>query len=300
MGPYEVTKQYKNDVEIRHLSTGKISTVFVSDLKPFRGDFLTAKALALKDADQHLIDCLLAYSGDPFVRTSMQFLVRFADSQELWLTWNKDLQDSSPYEDFVRSIPALAPLISSAQEASAWLKARRRDDIPPAIAGTSVRVDLRSLGAEWYSSLDLPDCHTSTYMVSGVFGALRPQHNKKIDLSFPILDYSLLVDNPFIDLYCLREPPGTLKEVDNALVSSFPKLLSRKAPSLPSLEDFLYLVGKTFYDPEYKKQYLVTRVVQSRSRNIVAYVRPVTEHGRPSKEDKSPYHVRDVVALLPN
>ena len=80
MGPFEVLKQIKNDVEIRHLSTGKISEVFVSDLKPFRGDLKTAKSLAVSDADQHLIDKVLAYSGDPMTRTSMQFLVRFADT----------------------------------------------------------------------------------------------------------------------------------------------------------------------------------------------------------------------------
>jgi len=299
MGPFEVIKQFKNDVEIRHLSTGKISSVFVSDLKPFRGDLQTAKSLAVKDADQHLIDRVVAYSGDPLVRTSMQFLVRFADAQELWLNWNIDLQDSSPYEDYVRSVPALAPLIVSAKEAASWSRLLRKSPVIDVSPNSLTRIDLRSLGTEWYANLDIPDKHLLTFMVQAEFRSLKAA-KKKIVLHCPLLEYSCVVDNVFIHLYCLRPPPGDLVDVDLDLLLAYPSLMTLHNPILPSVADFLFLVGRTFYDPDNSTQYEVTRVVETRLRDIVAYVKPVTERGRPSKEDSRPYHVQAVVAMLPN
>jgi hypothetical protein len=297
MGPFEVLSQYKNDVQVRHLSTGKISVVFISDLKPFRGTLQAAKALAVNDADQHLIDRIIAYSGDPLLRSSLQFLVRFADAQELWMTWNKDLQDSAPYEDYVRSLPALFPLIYSAKEADTWSKRLRKALIKNVNCDDTVRVDIRALGTTWYASLDLPDKHLLTYVVPGTFGPFS-QAKKRIEFRCPLLGHSCVVDNVFIHLYCLKEPPGELIELNTQFVTTYPRLLSASKPISSEVADFTHLVGSKFFDPDSNKKYEITRIAELRNRDIVAYVRPLSAKGRPSKEDTSPFHIQDVIAML--
>ena len=54
MGPYEVLKHVKNDVECRHLALKNIKVFYVGDLKPFTRSLESAKELAMVDADQFL------------------------------------------------------------------------------------------------------------------------------------------------------------------------------------------------------------------------------------------------------
>lgn len=96
----------------------------------------------------------------------MHFLVQFADLEELWLPWLRDLFASVAYEDYCQSIPALRPLIKSANEAAAWCRAQRHQDITAVSPDTVVFVELRSYGADWYQTLTvLPNLHTHTYLL---------------------------------------------------------------------------------------------------------------------------------------
>ncbi len=55
LGPYEVLKQIKNDVEVRHVSLGVVKQFHVTRLKLFAGTMQEAKVIALWDADQYVI-----------------------------------------------------------------------------------------------------------------------------------------------------------------------------------------------------------------------------------------------------
>lgn len=51
-GPLEVVRQYKNDIQVRDLSTGIITDYLVGDLTPFFGSTKTAKELSLRHREQ--------------------------------------------------------------------------------------------------------------------------------------------------------------------------------------------------------------------------------------------------------
>ena len=54
------------------------------------------------DNDQYTVDSIIAYRGDPDQRTSMEFEVRFSGSTVVWKPWDKDLDTTQKYEDFIR------------------------------------------------------------------------------------------------------------------------------------------------------------------------------------------------------
>jgi hypothetical protein len=299
LGPFEVLQQKKNDVEVRHMSTAKISTFFVSDLRAFFGSRSEARALASIDADQYVIRRLTAYRGDPLLRTSMYFLVEYADNDILWLPWSKDLQDSIPYEDFCRSIPCLKPLIESAASAAKWVKTLRQTPVTSVVPTQEVSVDIRSFGANWYATLDLPNKDSATYVAPCTFGKLH-KAGKQITLTCPLLKHTMLVDNVWIQMYASTPPPGTSLRVDQELMDSCPTLRTLQSPTNSSQSDFDYLIGRTFYDPDAKRSFLVSSLSTTRSRDIVAHVRPILSSGRKAPVDDRPYHVADVVQMLRN
>lgn len=299
LGPYEVLKQYKNDVEVRHLSLGNVTSLYVGDLKAYLGDRASALALAETDADQSRIICFLAYAGNPLLRTSLQFVVRFADGSEEWLPWSRDLFDSIPYEEYCRSHRALYPLIDSQKQAATWASNLRKSPITLVAPGSVVFVDLRGFGDDWYGSLSLPDLHQHTYYASCTYGAFG-RGNTNILLTCPILQYEATVDHVFVYLYgastVAPAAPSTL--IDSTFIARFPAVINPSNLSrVPTAADFQYLVGASFLDDG--KTYVVTRVVENpRSRNIVAYVKFLTTRGRPSKELDRPYHIKDVAEMV--
>lgn len=116
-GPYEVISQHKNDVQCRHLCVKTVHTFHVERLKMFFGPREEAERVALLDHDQYQVETILYYRGNPAIRTTMEFYIRFGDGDERWVTWSKDLFDSVPYEDFCRARPPLFPLLFTVKEA---------------------------------------------------------------------------------------------------------------------------------------------------------------------------------------
>jgi hypothetical protein len=160
-------------------------------------------------------------------------------------------------------------------------------------------VDVRSFGAEWYSTLTLPEKDTLTYLAPVTFDKLS-SNRRSILMSCPLLRLEIPVDNVYVELYVHpSSTSGPTHLVDEALVSEHPSLLvSRKTAEL-SPADFQYLVGTSFYDNDARTTFEVTRIAVTRTRDIVAYVRTQRRDGRPAREDKQPYHVADVIAMIP-
>jgi hypothetical protein len=296
-GPYEVLQQMKNDVECRHLSLGSIKTFYVERLKLFRGTLPEARALAATDADQHTIDCFVAYRGDPLTRTTMYFLVRFGDQEEIWLPWSYDLFKSVAYEDYCSSVPCLRPLVYTAKQASTWCTQLRRTDITMVSPDVTVFVDLRAFGAHWYQTLPLQDLHTSLYYVECTYTRwLKPQ--RLLELRVPVFDLLRPVDHPFVVMYGSQlSPPDRGILVTPLLLTQHPEIRPTTIKA-SSLSEFQHLVGQHFRDDEDNRIYVVTRVAIANHDYIVAYVRLFTTRGRPSKELSTPIHAADVAKLV--
>ena len=299
LGPYEVLEQVKNDVQVRHLALHKISTLYVGDLKVFYGSREDAKQLASVDADQFLVSQLSAYRGDPLQRSSMYFFVEYADSDKLWIPWSQDLQNSEAYHDFCASRHELAPLLLSSAQLTSWLRRLRSEPIRRVSQNQHLLVDVRSFGADWYSTLTLPDKDTLTYLAPVTFTKLAP-NKKSVVLSCPLLHLERPVDNVYIEMYVHQRPTeGPHHVLDDALVAQHPSLLVSSKAAEQSPDDFQYLVGSSFYDHDARSTFEVTRIAVTRTRDIVAYVRPHRHDGRPAREDKQPYHVADVISMVP-
>ena len=152
MGPFEVMAQKKNDVECRHLCMKTLHALHVERLNAYFASRDDAEKAARIDYDQHFIEKILYYRGNPQICTTMEFMIRFADSEERWVTWSKDLFDSVPYEEFRRSRPELFPLIFTMKRQTARsrrLRLNRSQRSSLAISSTSICV-----------SSEVPPCMT--------------------------------------------------------------------------------------------------------------------------------------------
>ena len=83
-GPFVVLSQSGNDVTCKNLITDSINIFHVSRLKLFVGSSTQAYSSALRDNNQYTIQSILAYRGNPLIRTSMSFHVSFDDGTLVW------------------------------------------------------------------------------------------------------------------------------------------------------------------------------------------------------------------------
>ena len=292
-GPYEVLSQVKNDVEVRHLATHLIRKFFVGELRLFYGKLEVAKAIAFADCDQHVVETILAYKGDPFKRTTMQFLVRFADEDLEWLPYSKDLFDTEAYGLFCSTHPELQFLLLEYKVAVRDMNNIRRLPIVLVQPGDVIYLDIRAFGFHWYQALTLPEPERMTYVVECTFGKRMPRN--AITLECSLLHRSIIVDNVFVHLYCHRRKfvsADDLRLIDSDFVKAYPELLTDK---LLSVDDFKYLIGKQFYDQ--RTVYTVVSITVTDQDDIVANVKPSRSSGVNAKK-LIQYHVNSVVDLV--
>ena len=112
-GPFLLLSQTGNDVTCKNLITESINIFHVSRLKLFVGTSKEAYSCALRDNNQYTIKSILAYRGNPLIRTSMSFHVLFDDDSLIWKHWNNDIFTTIPYENYCRSLPQLHPLLTT-------------------------------------------------------------------------------------------------------------------------------------------------------------------------------------------
>jgi hypothetical protein len=169
LGPFKVVTHVKNDVTVRNLITDAIKVFHSNRLKYFFGSTEQAKEAALRDMDQYVVEEFLAYRGDPLVRTSLAFFVKFLDGTFQWLSWSKDLFDTIQYENYCRSLPQLFPLVILHREALELMKILNRTPITVVGTGQTAYLDIRAIGAGWYQGLVLPDSDFSIYVVPMIY-----------------------------------------------------------------------------------------------------------------------------------
>jgi hypothetical protein len=188
LGPYEVIKHHQNDVTVRNLITGAISVFHSNRLKLFIGTREEAYEAALRDTEQYEISEFIAYRGEPLIRTSMEFYIRFSDGCHHWKTWSPDLFDTIQYESYCNSVPALFPLIYTTKVASVLIRNINAKPITSISPNITVFMDLRGIGTGWYESLNLPQSAFTVYVVPLTYGQWQNASHTKIQCTISSLD----------------------------------------------------------------------------------------------------------------
>jgi RNase H-like domain found in reverse transcriptase/Reverse transcriptase (RNA-dependent DNA polymerase)/Integrase zinc binding domain len=200
-GPYEVISHYKNDVKAKHINMGNIITLDSLRLKRFLGTYEEAKKTAMIDQEQFLINTIKSYKGNPYKRSTMEFLVKFEDNTEVWKPYDKDLSDTIQFEDYCRSNSELLPLLHKLQDSQRIITALRQQPINLVVPGDIVYVKLRHWGYEWYDGLNIPDQYEKEYVVKGVYRKYVGKVMKKISIYFQTFRQTYVVDNEFVTLW---------------------------------------------------------------------------------------------------
>lgn len=225
MGPYEVISHFKNDVCAKHVVTGRIQTFYVEDLKIFYGTREEAFELAQRDHDQYEISHFVAYRGDPHIRTTVEFLVKFKDDTEVWLPWSDDLFSTVQYEEYCRAHPALFQLIFRLKIAKQMIADILKSPITEVVPNDEVFVDIRSYGADWYATLNLPDLHVKTYVVVYKYISLS-RNMRKIRAHCILFDEIFDLDHLFVKEYGSVKTfdSSTMILIDDNFVARFPQV----------------------------------------------------------------------------
>jgi hypothetical protein len=174
-GPYIVKSQRGNDVEIQHMATHAITKVPVTQLKIFHGDRTQAQLAANQDYDQHFVDTITAWKGNPDRVTSLEFRVRFRDLEEVWLPYSKDISDTQAYGDYTAARPYLRHLAFVPPKSLRAFAKTFTSPITGYSVGDTLYVDLRCYGSDWYDQLnDIPDRYDKQYMLLYKVTAVSP------------------------------------------------------------------------------------------------------------------------------
>ena len=99
----------------------------------------------------------------------MEFEVRFSDGTIVWKPWDRNLDATQAYEDFVRARQVLLGSITLYKRSCGSDRHRKVLNRQPIIEigpGESAYVDIRTYSAQWwYADLGLPDPEHNTYVV---------------------------------------------------------------------------------------------------------------------------------------
>ena len=187
LGPFRVISHLKNNVKVRNIITDAIDDVHCDRLKYFFGSADQAREAALRDNDQYDIDHFVTYKGDPLVRTSVIFYIKFRDGAHHWKQWSKDLYDTIQYETFCKSLTQLAPLILLQREALILMREINKTPIVEVQENLTVFLDLRAIGAGWFSGLSLPNPDFSTYVIPLIYKKFQKKDHTTINCIIPAL-----------------------------------------------------------------------------------------------------------------
>jgi hypothetical protein len=171
---------YKADIKCQHLVTAAIHTFHMSDLKICFATYEEAYNAALVDYEQYVVDSILRYKGDPERRTSMTFLVKFADNSESWLPYSRNISETIQFEQFCRANKPLLPLVYTLE---AWK--RILSETFPKVTGVQpgdiCYVDLRAWGFDFFVSIGLPE-EDKSYVLKCKYGRWRGKSKKSIEI----------------------------------------------------------------------------------------------------------------------
>jgi hypothetical protein len=226
-GPYEVISQHKDEVECQHLCNRIKTTLLVERLKLFVGTRDEAYRLAMEDADQFVIDRVLAWRGDPQARSTMEFEVRFQDGDTVWKPYDKDLADTQQFEAFCTVNPELHLLRFTVEQARSAAKVINAQPISEVAPGVEVYVDIRYFNPKVYDEdLPLEDKYHHKYVVRMRYTRWAGAQRRKIDAFVPVFQTPYMFNHLFVLTWgnC-REFTDTMVEVTSAFLSQHRDIL---------------------------------------------------------------------------
>ena len=165
-GPWEVISQYKNDVKAVHMATKEEDMFHVEELTLFIGDKDAAEAAALLDNDSFYIDSIMAHRGDPFHRTSMEFMIQWSDGEVKWDRWNTSKENFSKtvqFREYCNKYPELGRLLLTKEQEQENDRIVNQNGNIELKVGDTFFHDLESYGSEWYRKLKLPNTPEQRY-----------------------------------------------------------------------------------------------------------------------------------------
>jgi hypothetical protein len=231
-GPYTVEHVHKNDYTCRHITEGTVHKFSVDMIKPYFGTKTMAKRAALLDFDQYVVTAVLHYTGDPSVRTSLEFFIRFSDGDEHWQVYDRDLLHCEAFDDYCRSVPELWPLLHTDPQYRKVRTQLNKEPITELKPGDIIYVDLRSLDPHWYNNLlpglepNLPDEDKVTYVVPYLVGSWKNAQHTKVAVSCALLQHSASWNHDKVKSWgSYSEVQAGQVLVDDEFLSGHPDLL---------------------------------------------------------------------------
>ena len=205
MGPYQVVRQSKNDITVRHLAVDHERVIHTSRVRPYIGLPQAALELAKLDYNQWTIKSINYWAGNVHHRSTLTFNVTFEDGDTVDLPFTADLAQSVNFEQYVAEQPGLAPLLFSSVEAKRRATQARKLAITVLQPGDVIFLDLRYYDgstSQWFDSLLLPPTNLR-YMVEGRVTHMM-RGGKQLMASVMIYGSTVTLDNVDIDLYSDR------------------------------------------------------------------------------------------------
>jgi hypothetical protein len=186
LGPYEVVSIVKNDIELRHLAMGNITSTHIENLKLYIGTLEDAVNLAMADADQHWVNSISSYKGDSISKASLEFYVEFADGDKLWLPLSKDISTTVQFENFVHLNPELTYLLYDYKTGLKFISDIKKTPNKDLKVNYSGYTKLKFFGYLWAESLQLPNFDIKEYIL--FYKILKIISENKFQVNIPILD----------------------------------------------------------------------------------------------------------------
>ena len=91
--------------------------MLIERLKLFVGGKEEGTSLANEDSDQFTVRAILAWKGDPEVRTTMEFETEFEDGDIVWKVWDQDLSGTVQFEQYCTDNAELQLLLLTVKNA---------------------------------------------------------------------------------------------------------------------------------------------------------------------------------------
>ena len=229
LGPYIVETQYKNDVTVVHLSTQVRRVVHVDHVKAFHGDLIQAKALAQEDNDEYELEEILYYTGNPLIRTTLEFHCKFRDDDEPRKLLFKDVKNNEALDVLIAKDKSLLPLTKITHiEANTMRKDLNKQLLPRSLydkESNTLYVDVRCRAIfpyDWYVDREFP---VNQLCVAAV--TVEPRNQKKGSLLLKFQDPKLSPiwkSKPFsinhFQFLTYAYTPDELNDLDHRIVTS--------------------------------------------------------------------------------
>ena len=157
LGPYRVLSQSTNNVHIEAMEGScRFEDVHVDRVSLFEGTEEQARQIAKLDLEQHELTAIVGYRGNPYLRSTMEFELHFADDTYIWKTMVADVTETLAFRDYCMARPELRQLLTTARDAKKLQIQRRKSNIHDRYdVGAEIWVDVRCrqiFNLDWFNA----------------------------------------------------------------------------------------------------------------------------------------------------